>query len=74
MDVIPSASATTTFEPQAGGENAPINPHPRRRGGGGQRRWGIAVMAGCEAVCDLVSGRCLRWEHLRREELAGLAR
>lgn len=30
VETYPSASATTTFQPQDGGERAPINPHPRR--------------------------------------------
>lgn len=30
VETYPSASATTTFQPQVGGESAPISPHPRR--------------------------------------------
>ena len=30
VETYPSASATTTFQPQGGGERAPINTHPRR--------------------------------------------
>lgn len=37
VETYPAASATTTFQPQGGGEGAPINPHSRRGGAGGQR-------------------------------------
>lgn len=37
VETYPSASATTTFQPQGGGESAPINPHPRR--------WKVVMLA-----------------------------
>jgi hypothetical protein len=30
VQTYPSASATTTFQPQGGGESAPISPHPQQ--------------------------------------------
>lgn len=70
VETYPSASATTTLEPQAGGDKAAIDRHPRRGG----RRAGAAMRslrAGCEAVCDLKSGR---WSHSwGRQELPGRA-
>ena len=71
VETYPSASATTTFQPQGGGESLPINPHPRR--------WKVMTMAfcsivDCKAVCYLKCGCCLLSDRLRRKELPGLVR
>lgn len=53
VETYPSASATTTLEPQASGDSAAISPHPRRGDWtGGALEFGRT--AGCEAVgCGL---------------------
>lgn len=71
VETYPSASATTTFQPQGGGESAPINPHP-------QRSEAVVLAGGLldshQAVCYLKGGRSLPFGCSRRKELSGRAR
>jgi hypothetical protein len=53
VETYPSASATTTFQPQVGGESAPISPHPQR--------WGTGALVFCSSVWSVSRG-CVRPE------------